>query len=102
MEGRKLANRIILNETSYFGWNARENLGPEIKARNFQNILVVTDENLKQCGVADQVIEVLEKEGITYHVYDKVKPNPTIKNCQEGIDFCRNVNADAILQNVSV
>lgn len=97
MEGRKLANRIILNETSYFGWNARENLGPEIKARNFQNILVVTDENLKQCGVADQVIEVLEKEGITYHVYDKVKPNPTIKNCQEGIDFCRNVNADAIV-----
>ena len=38
-----MANRMVLNETSYFGWNARENLVPEIKKRNFKRILVVSD-----------------------------------------------------------
>ena len=92
-----MANRIILNETSYFGWNARENLVPEIKKRKFQNILVVTDETLMSCGVTKKVLDCLDKANISYHVFDKVKPNPTIKNCHDGIKVCQEVNADAIV-----
>lgn len=92
-----MANRIILNETSYFGWNARENLVPELKKRNFQNILVVTDETLMNCGVTKKVLDCLDAANITYHIFDKVKPNPTIKNCHDGIKVCEEVNADAIV-----
>ena len=91
-----MTNRIILNETSYFGWGARENLGPEIKKRGFKKILVVTDETLKNCGVTDMVTKELEGN-IDYEVYSDVKPNPTITNCQNGIDFCKKVKADAIV-----
>ena len=92
-----MANRIILNETSYFGWNARENLTLEIKKRKFQNILVVTDETLMSCGVTKKVLDCLDEAQISYHVFDKVKPNPTIKNCHEGIAKCQEVKADAIV-----
>lgn len=92
-----MSNRIILNETSYFGWNARENLVPEIKRRSFKKILLVTDETLMNCGVTKLVIDCLDKEGINYKIFDKVKPNPTISNCHDGIKVCQEYGADAIV-----
>lgn len=92
-----MSNRIILNETSYFGWNARENLVPEIKRRNFKKILLVTDETLMNCGVTKLVIDCLDRGDIDYKIYDKVKPNPTISNCHEGIKVCQEYGADAIV-----
>ena len=55
-----MANRIILNETSYFGWNSRENLVPEIRKRKFKRILVVTDKTLMGCGVTKKVLNCLD------------------------------------------
>ena len=92
-----MSNRIILNETSYFGWNARENLVPEIKRRNFKKILLVTDETLMNCGVTKLVIGCLDRGDIDYKIFDKVKPNPTISNCHEGIKVCQEYGADAIV-----
>ena len=92
-----MANRIILNETSYFGWNAREHLVPEIQKRQFKKILVVTDETLMKCDVASKVIDALKEGNISFEVFDKVKPNPTIKNCHDGIDACKKTGADAIV-----
>ena len=92
-----MSNRIILNETSYFGWNARENLVPEIKRRNFKKILLVTDETLMNCGVTKLVIDCLDRGNIDYKIFDKVKPNPTISNCHEGIKVCQEYGADAIV-----
>lgn len=92
-----MSNRIILNETSYFGWNARENLVSEIKRRNFKKILLVTDETLMNCGVTKLVIDCLDRGDIDYKIFDKVKPNPTISNCHEGIKVCQEYGADAIV-----
>lgn len=92
-----MSNRIILNETSYFGWNARENLVPEIKRRNFKKILLVTDETLMNCVVTKLVIDCLDRGDIDYKIFDKVKPNPTISNCHEGIKVCQEYGADAIV-----
>lgn len=92
-----MSNRIILNETSYFGWNSRENLVPEIKRRNFKKILLVTDETLMNCGITKLVIDCLDRGDIDYKIFDKVKPNPTISNCHEGIKVCQEYGADAIV-----
>ena len=91
-----MTNRIILNETSYFGWGARESLVPEIKKRHFKKVLLVTDKTLMGCGVADMVIKEL-KGNVDYAIYDDVKPNPTITNCHKGIDFCKAEEADVIV-----
>ena len=89
--------RFMLNETSYFGKGAREELAPEIKNRGFKKAFVVTDKSLAECGVINKVTDVLEKAGIPFEVYSEVKPNPTIKNVTDGIEACKKSGADVIV-----
>lgn len=89
--------RFMLNETSYFGKGAREELAPEIKKRGFKKAFVVTDKSLAECGVINKVTDVLEKAGIPFEVYSEVKPNPTIKNVTDGIEACKKSGADVIV-----
>ena len=92
-----MAERFILNETSYFGRGSRVELANEIKTRGFNKVLVVTDQTLLDCGVAGKVISALEEAGIAFDVYADVKPNPTVKNVQDGVNKCREVGADVIV-----
>lgn len=90
-------NKFVLNETSYFGKGAREELPGEIQKRGFRKVLVVTDKTLFECGVAAKVIEVLDRAEIRYEVFSEIKPNPTIKNVLDGVEACKNAGADAIV-----
>ena len=92
-----MANRIILNETSYFGWNSRETLVPEIRKRKFKKVLVVTDKTLMKCGITKKVLDYLDEGQVTYRIFDDVKPNPTINNCHEGIMALEEARADVIV-----
>ena len=92
-----MAERFILNETSYFGRGAREELANEIKTRGFNKVLFVTDNSLLECGVAEKVLDVLQRAGIEYSVYSDIKPNPTVWNVQNGVNVCREFGADVIV-----
>ena len=92
-----MVNRIVLNETSYFGRGSRTKLGEELKSRGIEKVLVVTDFSLMQNNVSKMVIDVLESAGITYFVYLHVKPNPTVKNVQDGLMLGQISNVDAIV-----
>ena len=92
-----MTNRIVLNETSYFGRGSRKKLGEEIKSRGLKKILVVTDHTLMNNGIARKVTEILEIIGVNYFVYMNVKPNPTVKNVQDGLMLGQISNVDAIV-----
>lgn len=92
-----MINRIILNETSYFGRGARAKVTEEIEARNFHKILVVTDKSLLETGTVDLVTKELDKKQIKYIVYDGVKPNPSVKNVQDGLKIAKDNNVDCIV-----
>lgn len=92
-----MVNRVVLNETSYFGRGSRAKLGEELKARGFNKVLLVTDFNLMESNVTRMVIDVLEQTGITYFVYLHVKPNPTVKNVKDGLMLGQISNVDAIV-----
>lgn len=92
-----MINRIVLNETSYFGRGSRTKLGEELKERGYNKVLLVTDFTLMDSGVTKKVIEVLELTGINYFVYLHVKPNPTVKNVQDGLMLGQISNVDAIV-----
>ena len=64
-----MGNRVILNETSYFGRNSRENLIIELKKRNFKKALGITDKALQETKVTNLVTENLDKAGFEYEVY---------------------------------
>ena len=92
-----MSERFVLNETSYFGRGARAELVNEIKTRGFKKVLVVTDKSLVACGVTKKVTDVLDGAGVEYTVYSEVKPNPTVKNVQDGVEVCRTYGADVIV-----
>ena len=92
-----MAEKFVLNETSYFGRGSRVELAGEIKTRKYKKVLVVTDQTLLDCGVAGKVTKVLDDAGIAYEVFADVKPNPTVKNVQDGVRKCREVGADVIV-----
>ena len=92
-----MENRIVLNETSYFGWGSREVLVNEINARQFKKALLVTDNTLIGAGVAGKVMDTLNSANVAYEVYSEIKPNPTIKNVQDGVAKCKEVGADYII-----
>ena len=92
-----MINRVVLNETSYFGRGSRTKLADEIKNRGYRNILLVSDRVLKEANVEKMVSEVLDNAGITYFEYLDIKPNPTVKNVQDGLRVAQMNNIDAIV-----
>lgn len=92
-----MINRIVLNETSYFGRGSRRKLIDEIKSRGYTKILVVTDRNLTEANISTLVTNELDREGILYFKYENIKPNPTVKNVQDGIMIAQINNIDAIV-----
>ena len=89
--------KFVLNETSYFGNGAREELAGEIQKRGFKKVFLVSDKSLVEAGVTAKVEEVLKKAGVPYDLYDEIKPNPTIENAQDGIKACKESGADLIV-----
>lgn len=92
-----MSERFVLNETAYFGRGSRVELANEIKTRGFNKVLLVTDKSLFECGVTGKVTSILDDAGIQYEIYSEVKPNPTVKNVQNGVVKCRETGADVIV-----
>lgn len=92
-----MANRFILNETSYFGAGAIENLVPELKSRGLDKVFFVTDKVLIKCGVATKVSAELDKAGIVYETFDEIKANPNVQNVQNGVEKFKAFGANGIV-----
>ena len=92
-----MSTKFVLNETSYFGKAAREELAGEIKNRGFKKVFLVSDKSLVEAGVTKKVEDVLNKSNIPYELYDEIKPNPTIKNVTDGVNACKKSKADLIV-----
>jgi lactaldehyde reductase len=92
-----MINRVVLNETSYFGRGSRNKLGDELRTRGHQKVLIVSDYSLMEAGVTEKVVDVIDKAGLTYFVFNHVKPNPTVKNVQDGLTLAQINNVDAIV-----
>lgn len=92
-----MVNRFILNETSFFGPGARQELPEAIRRLGKSKPLIVTDKGLLQFGVAAMVTDVLDKAGIPYTIFSDVKPNPTVSNVNAGIKAFKEAGADMLV-----
>ena len=92
-----MANRFVLNETSYHGAGAINVIPDEVKARGFKKIFVATDPDLIKFGVSKKVTDILDAAGIEYSVFSKIQANPTITNVKEGVDEFKKAGADGII-----
>ena len=92
-----MANRFVLNETSYHGKGAIEAIVTEAKARGFKKALVCSDPDLLKFGVTAKVTTLLDAAGLEYEIYSNIKPNPTIENVQMGVEALHNAKADYLI-----
>ncbi len=92
-----MANRIMLNQTSYHGAGAIAEIVNEAKAQGFQKAFVCTDPDLIKFNVASKVTDLLDGAGLAYEVYSDIKANPTIANVQNGVAAFKNAGADYII-----
>ena len=92
-----MANRIVLNEISYHGKGAIQEIATEVKAHGFQKAFVCSDPDLIKFGVTAKVLAVLDAASLAYEVYSNIKPNPTIENVQTGVEAFKASGADYII-----
>lgn len=92
-----MSNRIVLNETSYHGKGAIQDIATEVKTRGFKKAFVCSDPDLIKFGVTKKVTDVLDNAGFAYEIYSNIKPNPTIENVQTGIKAFKESGADYII-----
>lgn len=92
-----MANRFVLNETSYHGKGAIQEIATEVKGRDFEKCFVCSDPDLLKFGVTKKVTDVLENAGIAYEIYSQIKANPTIENVQTGVEAFKKSGADCIV-----
>ncbi len=92
-----MANRIMLNETSYHGAGAIKEIATESAARGYRKAFVCSDPDLIKFGVTGKVTAVLEEAGIPYEMYSDIKANPTIENVQHGVEALKASGADYIV-----
>ncbi|VEI58463.1 bifunctional acetaldehyde-CoA/alcohol dehydrogenase [Pasteurella multocida] len=92
-----MANRMILNETSYHGKGAISNIVHEVKSRGFKKGLVVTDKDLIKFGVAGKVTALLDESGLAYEIFDEVKANPSVEVIKKGVERFKSAGADYMI-----
>ena len=92
-----MINRIMLNETSYHGAGAIQEIAAEAKSRGYQKALVCSDPDLIRFGVTGKVTDILDQASLAYEIYSDIKANPTIENVQKGVAAFKAAQADYII-----
>ena len=92
-----MINRVVLNETSYFGRGSRLKLIEELKSRGYRKVLLVSDQTLVDSNVTGKITDLLRENNIMYSEYTHIKPNPTVKNVQDGVQVAQISNVDSII-----
>lgn len=92
-----MSQRFILNEVSYFGAGCRAELPGALNRLNVKKALVCSDKGLIKVGTTKMVTDVLDAAGFAYEIYSEIKPNPTVKNVQDGVAAFKAAEADCIV-----
>lgn len=91
------AKRFMLNETSYHGYGAKDEVITEAKSCGFKKALIVTDADLVKFGVVKKITDLLDKNNMAYAIYDKVKANPSVTVVKEGVEAFKKAEADYMI-----
>ena len=90
-------NRFVLNNISYHGKGAIQEIPGLIEARGLKKAFIASDPGLVQAGVTKKITDLLDAKGMSYEIYSDIKPNPTIENVQSGVAAYKASGADYMI-----
>ncbi|KAF2680795.1 NAD-dependent methanol dehydrogenase [Lentithecium fluviatile CBS 122367] len=80
-----------------FGPGCTKEVGMDLKNMGAKRVMVVTDGNVRKLEAMKQTVEALEREGVQYEVYDKVRVEPKDSSIKEANEFSKSYRPDAFL-----
>jgi alcohol dehydrogenase len=92
-----MSTTFYMPAMSMMGPDAIKQLGSELKARNFNKALVVTDKTLVDIKLVDRLTDELSAHAIAFTIFDGVKPNPTEKNIEQGLELLNIQQCDFVI-----
>lgn len=92
-----MAQRFILNETSFFGAGSRKELPAVLERMGLKKAMVCSDKGLIKVGTTKMVTDVLDEVGFPYEIYSEIKPNPTVTNVKQGVEAFKASGADCLI-----
>ncbi len=60
-------------------------LAENISVRGLRHVLLVTDKDLMALDLPSGFLKTLTERDIAYTVFDRVQPNPTVENIEDGV-----------------
>lgn len=83
--------------TIVFGNGSVTVLADHVRRASGKRALVVCDPGVVKAQIAARVQQILEENGIPAMVFDRVDPNPVLKNVEDGVAAFRSHGADIIV-----
>lgn len=80
-----------------FGRGAVADAGWELRRLGVTRALVVTDPGVAAAGIVERVTPSLERAGIAYDVFDRVRIEPTLESMEEAVEAARDGSFDGFI-----
>lgn len=92
-----MSYKFFMPSISLMGADCLKDAGEQVKELGFRKALIVTDKILGQIGIVKKVTDVLDSKNIEYAIYDETKPNPTVKNVNDGLSLLKEKECDFVI-----
>ncbi len=92
-----MSYKFFMPAISLMGADCLKEAGEQVAELRFKKALIVTDKVLGQIGIVKKVTDVLDNKDIEYAIYDETKPNPTVKNVNDGLALLKEKECDFVI-----
>ncbi|HHD2823117.1 L-threonine dehydrogenase [Clostridium perfringens] len=92
-----MSYKFFMPAISLMGADCLKDAGEQVAELGFKKALIVTDKVLGQIGIVKKVTDVLDNKNIEYAIYDETKPNPTVKNVNDGLALLKEKECDFVI-----
>ncbi|TGY46139.1 L-threonine dehydrogenase [Clostridium perfringens] len=92
-----MSYKFFMPAISLMGADCLKDAGEQVAELGFKKALIVTDKVLGQIGIVKKVTDVLDNKSIEYAIYDETKPNPTVKNVNDGLALLKEKECDFVI-----
>lgn len=92
-----MSYKFFMPAISLMGADCLKDAGDQVGELGFKKALIVTDKVLGQIGIVKKVTDVLDNKNIEYAIYDETKPNPTVKNVNDGLALLKEKEYDFVI-----
>ncbi|MGU9122329.1 L-threonine dehydrogenase [Clostridium perfringens] len=92
-----MSYKFFMPAISLMGADCLKDAGDQVGELGFKKALIVTDKVLGQIGIVKKVTDVLDNKDIEYAIYDETKPNPTVKNVNDGLELLKEKECDFVI-----